>query len=82
MTGEKSERVSEWLDGLGRTAFDAYREHADEMTHDGKIMPAWDQLAPETRSHWEWSAMATIAAHTKALDVSRETSTGEETSNG
>lgn len=66
-----------------REAFDHYREHANQTTHDGKLIPTWEALAPETRDHWSAAANRVLWLATENRpDVSRETSTGEETFNG
>lgn len=76
MTDYSPEGVAQWMDSLGRTAFEAYRDNVQGVTYNGRPIPPWDEIAPETREAWTWSAMATIAHHVRAVasDVSRETS--------
>jgi hypothetical protein len=51
------EAVAEWLANNGKSAYDAYAEHADWTTYDGRPMPQWDDLTDAVRGHWEWTAM-------------------------
>jgi hypothetical protein len=78
MTDYSPNAVARWMDGLGRGAFEAYREHAGGVAVNGQAIPEWDRVGEEVRSHWTHAAMTVIAQHVKAVqasDVSRETST-------
>jgi hypothetical protein len=44
----------------GKVAFDAYSDHADYKTHDGKPIPQWDDLTDAVREHWDAAALAAI----------------------
>lgn len=63
-------------DALGRTAFQAYAEHVQGVTHDGRVIPPWEEIAPETQEAWSVSVRAALEllGFTVAVDVSRETS--------
>lgn len=46
--------------GLGRVAFNAYREAVEGVTYDGQIIPQWDNLTDEVRAGWEAAADAVV----------------------
>lgn len=46
--------------GYGKVAFDAYSDHADYKTHDGKPIPRWNDLTDAVRGHWDAAAAAAI----------------------
>lgn len=51
------EAVAEWMDNNGKSSYEAYADHADWRTHDGRPMPQWVDLTDAVRGHWEWTAM-------------------------
>jgi len=67
MSDHSPEAVSEWMQGLGRIAYEAYGEHADWLTYNGRTMPHWLDLTDEVRGHWTASAMTTIAHHVRKV---------------
>lgn len=71
------EAVALWMADKGLSAYEAYAEHADWTTYDGRPMPTWIDLTDDVRGHWEWTALHIHAMVVKASDVSRETSTEE-----
>ena len=68
------EHVAMWMTDKARSAYEAYAEHADWTTYNGRAMPRWSDLGDDVRGHWEWTAMHIHAMVVKAEDVSRETS--------
>lgn len=44
------------ITGLGKAAFLAYCEKVEGVTHDGKIIPQWEDLTDEVRDGWEYAA--------------------------
>jgi hypothetical protein len=48
----------EWEVGLAEVAFEAYCESVGGQTHDGKPIPAWEDLTHEVRSAWHAAAQA------------------------
>lgn len=61
----------------GQIAYNAYGDHASWLTFDGRPMPRWDELGDAVRSHWI-AAAARVSRRTLS-NVSRETSSEEET---
>ncbi|MFH9403247.1 hypothetical protein ACH4JS_26380 [Streptomyces sp. NPDC017638] len=52
------------LSDLGQVAYLAYSEATDGLTHDGRPMPAWDDLGDTVQGAWIAAAAAAAAAHT------------------
>ena len=48
---------------LGRIAFEAYNAHGPNAgkTHDGRLVPAWEDMTDDVRSKWEAAAVAVKA---------------------
>jgi hypothetical protein len=56
-------RIPTWDDvvaGLAARFYNAYGDDANWLTFDGKPMPRWHDLQPDTRRHW-CAGMAEIA---------------------
>ncbi|WP_318202976.1 hypothetical protein [Streptomyces sp. SCL15-4] len=51
------------LSDLGQVAYLAYSEATGGLTHDGRPMPAWDDLGDTVQGAWI-AAAAAVAAHT------------------
>ncbi|MER5213709.1 hypothetical protein ABT063_24835 [Streptomyces sp. NPDC002838] len=49
---------------LGQKAYAAYREATGGRTHDGRFMPAWEDLGEQIQGAW---TAAAVAIHTDAL---------------
>ncbi|MFJ6729978.1 hypothetical protein ACIQPQ_34275 [Streptomyces sp. NPDC091281] len=45
---------------LARTAYEAYGESTLGLTHDGRSMPAWDDLSDRVQVAWAAAAVAVI----------------------
>lgn len=43
---------------MAKVAFEAYCESVGGQTHDGKPIPAWEDLTHEVRSAWHAAAQA------------------------
>ena len=58
---------------LGRIAFEAYNAHGPNAgkTHDGRLVPAWEDMTDDVRSKWEVAARAIIDHHQADLTISR-----------
>lgn len=61
------EAVAEWLADNGKSAYDAYADHAGWTTYDGRQMPQWADLTDVVRGHWEHTAM-----HIRAMVIKSE----------
>lgn len=61
------EGVAEWMGDHGRTAYEAYGEHAGWTMYNGRPMPAWGDLKDDVQSHWTRAALAAIARHVKQI---------------
>lgn len=42
----------------GQCAFEAYSEHQSGLTHDGRSIPAWEELTEKIQCAWDAAAMA------------------------
>jgi len=66
----------------GQIGFEAYVDHANWTTYDGKPIPCWDDaLRADIKERWETAAKAVadaaVAAHIqKVLDESEDTDVG------
>jgi hypothetical protein len=47
---------------LGRRAYAAYGESTGGLTHDGRQMPAWEDLGEQVQTAWAVAARAIWAA--------------------
>jgi hypothetical protein len=47
---------------LGQRAYLAYREAAEGLTHDGRVMPAWEDLGERIQQAWTAAARAVFTA--------------------
>jgi hypothetical protein len=47
-------------DWAGKVAYEAYRTHRQGKTHDGREMPAWDDLGSDIQEAWNHAGSATI----------------------
>ncbi|MFJ4687069.1 hypothetical protein [Streptomyces sp. NPDC088789] len=47
---------------LGRAAYTAYAQAADGTTHDGRPLPAWEDLSDTTRAAWTAAARESVRA--------------------
>lgn len=57
------EGVRAWMDGYGRTAYEAYSRNAQGLTFDGRPMPDWNDLTDAVQNHWIMAALTVVAAH-------------------
>jgi hypothetical protein len=66
---------------LAEIAFNAYRNNADQLTHDNRPIPEWDNVGDAVQSNWRASVRAVFERLGLSLadDVSRETSMEGET---
>lgn len=55
---EPRSSVSDGIVGMARRMFDAYCQHANGSTHDGKPIPPWGKLSEAVREHWIAAALA------------------------
>lgn len=47
---------------LGQHAYTAYSEATEGLTHDGRPMPAWEQLGDRIQAAWTAAARAIFTA--------------------
>lgn len=52
---------------LGKIAFEAYGSAVLGKTHDGKIIPQWDELSEEVKGAWESSARHVVDAYNRGI---------------
>jgi hypothetical protein len=51
----------------GKTAYDAYGQSTEWLTHNGYLMPTWDALPQPQRAAWAASALAIQAQATDVM---------------
>lgn len=69
MTDYSPEGVRAWMDSYAAPAYNAYGDSAQWKTFDGRPMPAWRDLPPETQSHWRMAALSVLAVRALNSDV-------------
>lgn len=69
MTDYSPEGVSEWMNEHGRVAYQAYRDSAGGRTPSDRLMPYWEDLSDDSRSHWIQAALAAVAHHVKQVET-------------
>lgn len=52
------EPTQQLFNTMAREMFEAYNDHADGKTHDGKEIPPWHDISEKVQSHWLSAAKA------------------------